>query len=72
MTSVEGLGDWLTHELCPFDFSSLKVLSVHSNVDLLRWPIFRSALATITALDIKVCDVRVFVLFREPFSIIHV
>ncbi|KAJ7899688.1 hypothetical protein B0H13DRAFT_2518548 [Mycena leptocephala] len=72
MTSVEGLGDWLTHELCPFDFSSLKVLSVHSNVDLLRWPIFRSALATITALDIKVCDMYVDLSALSALAILRI
>ncbi|KAJ6572017.1 hypothetical protein B0H19DRAFT_674952 [Mycena capillaripes] len=64
ITSVEGLNGWLAHELCPFDFSILKVLSVDINTDLLRWPLFRSAFSTIEALDFKAYDVRISTLFR--------
>jgi hypothetical protein len=60
---VEGLGGWLAHELCPFDFSTLKLLSVHTNTNLLRWPILRSALSTIEALDFKAYDVCISTLF---------
>ncbi|KAJ6517612.1 hypothetical protein DFH09DRAFT_1195320 [Mycena vulgaris] len=68
ITSVEGLGGWLAHELCPFDFSTLKLLSVHTNTNLLCWPIFRSALSTIEALDFKAYDGWTPCIDLSPFT----
>ncbi|KAJ7143990.1 hypothetical protein C8R44DRAFT_759228 [Mycena epipterygia] len=45
------VGDWLTHNQFPFDFAELKVLSIETHTELLRWPKFAPALPVIEALD---------------------
>lgn len=45
---------WLTHTLCPLDFSRLKALSILSNTEVLQSPTFLPAHRTIEVLDLTV------------------
>ncbi|KAJ7478206.1 hypothetical protein FB451DRAFT_1395993 [Mycena latifolia] len=47
------VGDWISHDLCPFDLSRLKVLSIDDNLDLLRSPKFATSFRTLETLDIQ-------------------
>ncbi|KAF7330924.1 hypothetical protein MVEN_02432100 [Mycena venus] len=46
--------EWLKHDLCPFDFSRLAVLSINTRTptSVLAWSRMASALQTIEALDL--------------------
>ncbi|KAJ6555362.1 hypothetical protein DFH09DRAFT_1165247 [Mycena vulgaris] len=52
----ECVSEWLTHDLCPFDFSNLKALSLYTETDILRLPKFAPALQTIETLDFVTTD----------------
>ncbi|KAJ6556527.1 hypothetical protein DFH09DRAFT_1317850 [Mycena vulgaris] len=41
----------MDHALCPFDFSGLRVLSISTYTEVLRWPQITPALRTVEALD---------------------
>ncbi|KAF7352812.1 hypothetical protein MVEN_01248000 [Mycena venus] len=47
---VNNVGDWLNHDLCPFDFSQLTVLSINIHTSAVRWSRMASALGNIKAL----------------------
>ncbi|KAJ7116877.1 hypothetical protein C8R44DRAFT_854606 [Mycena epipterygia] len=51
-TASGGLRDWLTHPLCPFDFSCIKHLAVGTNTDLLFSHKFAPGLETIETLEV--------------------
>ncbi|KAJ7133450.1 hypothetical protein C8R44DRAFT_23791 [Mycena epipterygia] len=56
LTHAECVVDWLMHDLCPFDLSRLKVLSIHSYMDLFHSPKLLPAFQTIEALDFQLLD----------------
>ncbi|KAJ7144187.1 hypothetical protein C8R44DRAFT_865157 [Mycena epipterygia] len=51
ITTTDAVRDWLTHTVCPFEFSGLKFLSMWPKMELLRSPQFAPALQTIETLD---------------------
>ncbi|KAJ7133459.1 hypothetical protein C8R44DRAFT_870851 [Mycena epipterygia] len=53
---AECVVDWLMHDLCPFDLSCLKVLSIHNYMDLLRSPKLAPSFRTIQAFDFQLLD----------------
>jgi hypothetical protein len=52
LDTMDGVDEWLHHDLCPFDFSRLAVLSVTSRTTALRRPRMAAALKTIEALEL--------------------
>ncbi|KAJ6536204.1 hypothetical protein B0H19DRAFT_383174 [Mycena capillaripes] len=48
---------WLKHDRCPFQFSGLRVLAVHSYPGILQWSKLRPALPHLEALQFWVRDV---------------
>ncbi|KAJ6565921.1 hypothetical protein DFH09DRAFT_1314703 [Mycena vulgaris] len=52
----ECLSDWLAHDICPFDLTNIKVLSIHTNMNLLCAPVLLPAFGTIEALDFQLVD----------------
>ncbi|KAJ6525915.1 hypothetical protein DFH09DRAFT_1188182 [Mycena vulgaris] len=46
-----GMRDWMDHAFCPFDFSGLRVLSIYSLTEVLRWSKVAPCLRTLEALD---------------------
>ncbi|KAJ6556514.1 hypothetical protein DFH09DRAFT_1164680 [Mycena vulgaris] len=46
-----GMRDWMDHAFCPFDFSALRVLSISSFTEVLRWSKLGPCLRTLEALD---------------------
>ncbi|KAJ6556517.1 hypothetical protein DFH09DRAFT_1164685 [Mycena vulgaris] len=48
---IRGMRDWMDHPLCPFDFSGLRVLSISTYTEVLRWPQITPALRAVKALD---------------------
>ncbi|KAJ7792678.1 hypothetical protein B0H14DRAFT_163431 [Mycena olivaceomarginata] len=53
LDTTDGVDEWLHHDLCPFDFSRLAVLSVTSRTTALRRPRMAAALKTIEALELN-------------------
>ncbi|KAJ7488440.1 hypothetical protein FB451DRAFT_1529829 [Mycena latifolia] len=45
------LGDWLTHDYLPFDFSGLKVLSLTTDTKIVHWPNFVPVFRTLEIFD---------------------
>ncbi|KAJ7501146.1 hypothetical protein B0H11DRAFT_1993809 [Mycena galericulata] len=56
---TECVEDWLVHDHCCFDLSRLKLLSLHSNIHLLRSPAFQRAFESIEALDFQIVDFNI-------------
>ncbi|KAJ7495388.1 hypothetical protein FB451DRAFT_365817 [Mycena latifolia] len=51
ITEVTNMREWLVHDLCPFNFSGLKVLSITTHTEILSWTNVAPALRTIEVLD---------------------
>ncbi|KAJ6568078.1 hypothetical protein DFH09DRAFT_438653 [Mycena vulgaris] len=59
ISTLEGVGDWLMNALCPFDLSSLRVLSIGWHTQILRWQRITPALQTLEAIDFRFDDTQI-------------
>ncbi|KAJ7116906.1 hypothetical protein C8R44DRAFT_791639 [Mycena epipterygia] len=58
MMASAGLRDWLTHPLCPFDFSRIKHLAVATSTELIVSYKLEPGLKTIETLDVHIERIR--------------